>query len=58
MAKPDITVNPRGNKKKVTGPSVSDKGSAKGNRAAIRKYAKRHGGARKFSTRLARKGKR
>lgn len=55
MAKPDITVNPRGNKKKVTGPSVRDQGSAKKNRAAIRKYAKGHGGMSRYSTRLKRK---
>lgn len=56
MAKPDITVRAKGSKKS-SGPSVGDTGSAKGNRAAIKKYAKRHGGKRKFQ-RVSRKGKR
>lgn len=55
MAKPDITVNPRGNKKKPTGPSVPDQGSPAANRKAIRQYAKSHGGAKRYSTRTKRK---
>jgi hypothetical protein len=53
MAKPDVTVTPRG--KKVGRYSVADTGSAKGNRAAIRGYMKKRGGSKKYSTKLSRR---